>query len=164
MPIVYVETTIPSFYCDERTTPAVVFRRELTRIWWPAARSRYDLVTSQAVLAELRRAPEPKRTVMLAMMERIPVLALTEQALRVAKVYVAQRVMPRDPGGDAMHLALASVNGCDYLATWNCRHLANAEKLPHIRAVNGELGLPVPILATPEQLMEEAHGVGPDQG
>lgn len=157
MAIVYVETTIPSVHCDERAAPAILLRRDLTRTWWPAAKALHDLVTSEAVLAELRRAPEPKRSAMLALVEGLPVLGLTSRAVEITRVYMARQVMPQDPGGDALHLALASLNGCDYLVTWNCRHLANAAKFPHIRAVNAELGLPVPILTTPELFMEEGH-------
>jgi hypothetical protein len=68
-------------------------------------------------------------------------------------VYVEKHVMPRDPVGDALHLALASVEKCDYLLTWNCRHLANANKFTHVRTVNTLLGLHVPFLVTPLELM-----------
>ena len=52
-PCVYIETTIPSFYHEERTDPGIVARREWTRRWWHFAPERYDLVTSPAVLDEL---------------------------------------------------------------------------------------------------------------
>ena len=55
-------------------------------------------------------------------------------------------------GGDALHLALASYHKCDFLVTWNCRHLANANKFGHIRRVNTMLGLFVPALVTPLEL------------
>ena len=61
--------------------------------------------------------------------------------------------MPRDPVGDALHLALASFHKCDFLLTWNCLHLANANKFGHIRRINGMLGLFVPLLVTPLELL-----------
>ena len=54
---------------------------------------------------------------------------------------------------DALHLALASAEKCDYLVTWNCEHLANANKFGHIQRVNAMLGLHNPLLVTPLQLM-----------
>ena len=57
--------------------------------------------------------------------------------------------MPADPTGDALHLASASFHKCDFLVTWNCQHLANANKFGHIRRVNTLLGLFVPALVTP---------------
>ncbi len=63
--------------------------------------------------------------------------------------YIERRAMPNDPGGDALHLAVASSYGLDVLLTWNCRHLANPNKMEHIRAVNRELRLPMPLITTP---------------
>jgi hypothetical protein len=75
--------------------------------------------------------------------------AITE----IVKVYIQQHLMPNDPVGDALHLALASYHKCDFLLTWNCRHLANANKFGHIRRVNVMLGLYVPTLVTPLELI-----------
>ena len=52
-PRVYVETTVPSFYHDPRTSPAVQVRRRWTRLWWAGAAERYELVTSEYVVEEL---------------------------------------------------------------------------------------------------------------
>ena len=51
-------------------------------------------------------------------------------------------------------LALA-YRKCEFLVTWNCQHLANANKFGHIRRVNSLLGLYVPVLATPLELLDE---------
>lgn len=83
------------------------------------------------------------------MLENAIVLPITEEIDQIVQVYIERRVMPRDPGGDALHLALASYYKTDFLLTWNCRHLANASKFQHIRMVDFELGLPTPVLATP---------------
>jgi len=61
--------------------------------------------------------------------------------------------MPKDPVGDAMHLALATYYKCDFLLTWNCNHLANANKFGHIERVNAMLGLSTPRLVTPLELL-----------
>ena len=66
--------------------------------------------------------------------------------------------MPSDPKGDALHLALASYHRCQFLLTWNCAHLANANKREHIRHVNALLGLHVPILTTPLELIDAQEG------
>jgi predicted nucleic acid-binding protein len=73
-----------------------------------------------------------------------------------AALYVRHKLMPRDPQGDALHLALASHYECDVLATWNYRHLANPNKLDRIRRLNEELGISVPRILTPKILMEES--------
>lgn len=88
-------------------------------------------------------------------MEHLDLLEITPAVIDVVDTYIARHVMPADPVGDALHLAVASVHRCDFLVTWNCRHLANANKFGHIRRVNTLLGLYVPTLVTPLELLEE---------
>jgi hypothetical protein len=85
-------------------------------------------------------------------MESVEILRITDVVIEAVEVYVQRYVMPRDPSGDAAHLGLASFYKCDYLLTWNCLHLANANKAGHIRRVNTILGLHVPQLVTPLEL------------
>lgn len=153
LPLVYIETSIPSFYYETRPEPQMVARRQWTREWWERRRQHYDLVTSQAVLNELGRGDYPGREDALRLMADARVLLLEPPIADIVDVYVARGVMPRDPTGDALHLALASHHGCDFLLTWNCTHLANANKFPHIRRVNALLSLGVPALVTPLELL-----------
>ena len=151
---IYIETTIPSFYYEVRTEPEMVARRQWTRAWWDAALVRDELVTSTAVLDELRQGSFPARDDCLELLTALPALDIDASTIEIVQAYVERRVMPQDPGGDALHLALASVHRCDFLVTWNCRHLANANKFDHIRRVNTLLGLYVPALVTPLELLE----------
>ena len=150
---VYVETTIFSFYHDRRTNPEVVARRNWTRQWWNSHRAGYEIVTSTAVLAELERGSLEHRAEALQMARGLPAISVEDSIQDIVAVYIERHVMPEDPVGDALHLALASVENCDYLLTWNCRHLANANKFTHVRTVNTLLGLHVPFFVTPLELM-----------
>lgn len=146
---VYVETSIPSFYYTLRTDPESVARMHWTRQWWAAYADTCELTTSAAVIDELRKGTGERTEDRIALLANAVVLPITEEVIRIAQVYIDRRVMPRDPEGDALHLALASYHKADFLLTWNCKHLANASKFHHIRMVNFELGLATPILATP---------------
>ncbi len=150
---VYVETTIPSFYFDLRTDPQMVARKAWTRAWWAIASQRYELFTSPAVLEELSRGDFPSRSDCLALLEPLPLLPIEPPIADIVRTYITRTVMPADPAGDALHLALASYHRCDFLVTWNCLHLANANKFDHIRVVNTLLGLLVPALVTPLELL-----------
>ena len=153
LPKVYVETSIPSFYYEVRSAPDMVARREWTREWWSHASQNYLLITSLAVLDELNRGNffgKPEAVEMVSDLLFVPI----EPAIaEIVEVYIQQHLMPSDPVGDALHLALASYHKCDFLLTWNCRHLANANKFGHIRRVNAMLGLYVPMLVTPLELI-----------
>ncbi len=152
-PRAYVETTIPSFYHDVRTSPDIVVRRDWTRRWWSRATAEYELVTSVAVLDELGRGSAERAAERLALVQNVALVPITTAIADIVRAYVGHRVMPADPAGDALHLALASFHKCDFLVTWNCLHLANAHKFGHIRRVNTLLGLYVPALVTPLELL-----------
>ena len=150
---VYIETTIPSFYYEIRSTPDMVARRAWTRDWWDNQSFHYDLVTSAAVIEELSQGSYPSKEQALALISHLPLLPTVAAIDAVVETYIAHYVMPRNSLGDALHLALTSYHGCHFLLTWNCIHLANANKFEHIRHVNTLLGLYVPILTTPVELL-----------
>ncbi|MHB2019793.1 MAG: type II toxin-antitoxin system VapC family toxin, partial [Candidatus Xenobia bacterium] len=113
------------------------------------------LVTSVAVIEELEAGDFPSRTACLELVANLPLVAIELAVLDIVDTYIKRKVMPGDPAGDALHLALASYHRCDFLLTWNCQHLANANKFDHIRRVNAMLGLFVPTLVTPLELISE---------
>jgi hypothetical protein len=162
-PRAYVETTIPSFYHEARTTPDIIARREWTRQWWADAPARYELVTSPAVLDELASGPPERSREWLAFVRELPLLPVEEAIGEIIQAYLRHRVMPTDPTGDALHLALASYHKCDFLVTWNCKHLANANKIGHIRRVNTMLGLFVPAIVTPLELLGGSDDPDPER-
>jgi hypothetical protein len=159
-PRVYVETTIPSFYHEVRESPDIIARRDWTRQWWGYARDRYELVTSPAVLEELMAGPPERQAAWLGLLHGVPILPIAPEVAEIVDVYIRHYLMPDDPNGDALHLALASFYRCDFLVTWNCLHLANANKFGHIRRINTLLGLFVPALVTPLELLGGIDGIG----
>ncbi len=152
--LIYIETSIPSFYHETRAAGPFQTMREWTREWWDIARVRDELVTAEPVLTELERSPEPKRSLALALLAPLPLLDDVEEVDELVAVYFQHKLMPRDAAGDARHLALATFHECAILATWNCRHIANANKQEHIRRVNSSLGYATPVLTTPYELLE----------
>ena len=152
-PKVYIETSIPSFYHEIRTEPDMEARKQWTRQWWDNAGDDYLLVTSVAVLDELNRGNYPNKEKVIELIDNLPLLLVEDAIAEIVAAYIQHKVMPNNPVGDALHLALASYHKCDFLLTWNCRHLANANKFSHIRRVNAILGLYIPLLVTPLELM-----------
>ena len=135
--------------------PDMIARREWTRRFWLTAEPDYTLVTSAAVLEELGNGEYPGQQDAIDLIGQLPFLPLGTEIADIVTAYIEHKLMPADPSGDALHLALASYHKCDFLLTWNCNHLANANKFGHIRRVNGMLGLFVPMLVTPLELLGE---------
>ena len=150
---IYVETSIPSFYFDTRSSTEMKAKRKWTRDWWAMTVPDTTRVIGEPVVLELEAAPSPKREQALRLIKDLPILDFTLEIDEIAQAYIRHMLMPREALGDAAHLALASFHKCDLLVTWNCRHLANANKFPHIRRINGLLGLFSPALVTPLELL-----------
>lgn len=112
-------------------------------------------MTSEATLEELASGDYPWKDDALALVESVPVIEITEEAIAIAELYVRHHVMPAPRSGDPLHLALASLHEVDYILTWTIQHLANPNKLEHITVINRRLGLLTPIIVTPEALWSE---------
>ena len=153
--MVHIETTIPSFLFEQREEPEMVARRNWTREWWGECRDAFRLATSEAVLAELGEGDYESKDDAIALLDGVSLLDIPDEVADIIDVYLDNRLMPRERLGDALHLALASYHKCDFLLTWNCRHIANANKFEHIRIINTRLGLFVPALVTPIELRVE---------
>jgi len=147
---VYIETTIPAYYCDSRASIAPDIAR--TREWWDQERSSYICFTSAVTIDELSQAPNPTRDKCLVLIEGMPLLALEPPVVEIAEAYQTHRLMPGPPVRDALHVALACYYRVDYLLTWNCKHIANANKVRHLETLNARLGLSTPLLVTPHLL------------
>jgi hypothetical protein len=106
----------------------MIARKNWTRSWWENQSHQYLLVTSEAVLDELQSGEFPNRDKALALISGLPLVPVEQAVVEIMETYIGRTVMPSDPAGDALHLALASYHKCDFLITWNVRHLANANK------------------------------------
>jgi predicted nucleic acid-binding protein len=152
---VYIETTVPSFYHSTRQSIQALAWRAQTRRWWDNYRKAFDLCTSEAVILELAKAPRARAQARISMLEGVPLLPLSPEVDGVAATYLAHQLMPATAIADAVHVALASVYGADFLLTWNCQHLANANKARHLEVINARLRLHVPRMVTPYNLTPE---------
>jgi hypothetical protein len=114
-PITYIATTIPSFYHDVRTSPDIIARRDWTRGWWGIAPGRYLLVTSEAVLRELEGGIQEHAEARLGLVAGLPLLPIDPAITEIVAAYIRHQLMPADPTGDALHLALASYHKMRFL-------------------------------------------------
>lgn len=149
-PTVYIETTIPSYYCDDRAELMGDIAR--TQEWWDEERGDYECFISPVVVEELSAGKYHTQEKCLQLIGSIPLLEVTGEVAQIAAIYQEQRLMPSPPVRDALHLSLAAYYRLDYLLTWNCRHLANANKIPRLQKLNRELNLGMPLLVTPAML------------
>ena len=148
---VYLDTTIPSYYYDVRKETA--FLVDVTRKWFRDEARHYDVFVSEATLVEASMGRYRNKVKIVQFIERYRMLKNQSVLDSIVEAYIKNFLMPKHFGGDALHLAYASYYKMDFLLTWNCEHLANANKREHIRIINNRLGLFVPEITTPLELM-----------
>ncbi len=83
----------------------------------------------------------------------MPVLEVTDAAQKLAATVVREGLLPQKAFPDALHIAIATTHQVDYLLTWNCSHIANAEILPRVAVTCQRFGLLLPYVCTPEELL-----------
>lgn len=101
--------------------------QRLTRAWRRERRHAFDLYVSELVLAEAAQGDTSAASQRLRLLRGIPSLALTDDARELAERLVQDKAIPQRAAADALHVATAAVHEIDYVVTWNCRHIANAQ-------------------------------------
>jgi hypothetical protein len=156
MKSVYIETSIPSYLTarPSRDVRAAAWQ-ELTVQWWDTARSRYDLYTSEVVVAEAREGDHAAAERRIDALRGIPELVVDAEVESLAAKLIADGGFPSAAEFDALHVALAAVHAVDFLLTWNCRHINNADTKPTIRSICALAGYVCPEICTPQELLPE---------
>lgn len=156
METVYVETSIFSYLTAKPSRNIIAAaRQQLTIEWWEKHRNKYQLYTSNAVVAEASQGNETRAKARLESLKKILRLEITFECQYLAKKLISGTPMPEKAADDALHAAISSYHSMNYLLTWNCRHLANAHLIPKLKSVVESEGYCFPQICTPEELMEE---------
>ncbi len=156
MPKLYVETTILGYLSGRSSRDVVTAgHQKTTRLWWNRRRHQFDLYSSELVLEEISAGDEEEAEERRSHLRGIKLLAFSPEAVALAKALLKRQALPPKAENDALHVALAAINGMDFLLTWNCRHLANASLRALIERVSKKAGYRCPIICTPEELLEK---------
>jgi hypothetical protein len=152
---VYVETTVISYLASRMSRDLITAaNQQITQEWWSVRHQDFDLFVSQIVLREVSPGDEDASRQRLEIVNDIPLLELSEEALQLAEALVNQQVIPKNAAVDALHIAVAATNGMDYLITWNFKHIANAAMRSRIEYVCRLSGYEPPVICSPQELME----------
>lgn len=154
-PRLYIETSIPSYLTARRSRDLIATaNQELTQEWWETRKDDFYLVISEFVLREASAGDPIAASNRLASIAGIPELNVTDEVGELARMLIEQIPIPKKAQLDAFHIAIAAVHGIDYLLTWNCTHINNAEFRPRIEAICRSQGFEPPIICTPQELLK----------
>ena len=154
-PTVYLETTIIG-YLAMRVSGIlrVAANQQTTRDWWDNHRQRFELFVSRFVIDECSDGDPVAAQERLVYLENIPLLQLSEDVNALAESLLIGVPLPQKAEIDALHIAVAAVNGIQYLVTWNCKHIANPSLRSRIEPLCRDRGYEPPVICTPQELLE----------
>jgi hypothetical protein len=151
---VYIETSILGYLTARPSRDIVVAANiEVTREWWETRRSEFQLYSSQAVVKETSQGDAAIASQRLEILRNFSLLDLNQSVLDLAEQFLGRSNLPAKADVDAVHIAAATVHGMDYLLTWNCKHIANAQIQRKLAEISLDFGYELPILCTPYELL-----------
>ena len=135
---IYLETTLFNYYFDKDRDA----HPDTVKLFKEIAAGKYEAFTSTYVTDELEKATNPKRDKMLGLIMEygIAVLAPTEDAAKLADIYVAESVIPKKYRADGLHIATATVHALDMIISLNFSHIVKRKTIlatGKINALNG---------------------------
>ena len=152
---VYLETTIIGYLAMRVSSVLrVAANQQTTREWWDSRRQGFDVFVSRFVVDECSDGDPVAAQDRLAYLDGIPLLAVPDDVNSLAEALGAGVPLPENAAIDALHIAVAAVNGVEYLLTWNCKHIAHPSMRPRIERVCREMGYEPPVICTPQELLE----------
>ena len=116
-------------------------------------RGKFQLFISALVLQEAARGDRVFAAQRLAVIAQCRILQATDAAQSLTRELLNSGLIPAKSGADAAHIAIAAVQGVNFLLTWNCRHIANAMTVDRVRDLCARSGFPAPVICTPYELM-----------
>lgn len=152
---VYIETTVVSYYTGRGSRDLVIAaRQEETRCIWPKLLAEFDTYVSALVYEEARFGDPDASQKRIDAILPFPVLDVDSDAEALAKKILEGNAVPEEYPEDAMHIAIAAINGMNVIVTWNFSHISNPFKKMMIRQVVENKGYPCPEICSPEELLE----------
>lgn len=157
LPSVYVETSPVSYLSARESSSLIGAAHQLvTRRWWDR-RNLYRCFVSDVVIRECRAGDPTAALRRLDAIREFSSLAINDQAIEIAEALLDMGIVPKKAAEDALHVAIATAHGMDFLLTWNCRHIANPVIQAGIAAHLENVGLLLPFICTPEELLGEEN-------
>ena len=152
---IYVETTVVSYLTAKPSRDIIIAgHQEATRELWPELSVQYDTYVSALVFEEAGRGDHDQAQMRIAAIEPFPMLDIDNEAQSLAEKIIAGKAIPTEFPEDALHIAVAAVNGIDVVITWNFAHMNNPFIRKMVRRIVENEGYQCPEICSPEELME----------
>ena len=141
----YLDTSVIGGYFDEE------FEKHTKQLFALLRTGVYRSFISELAIFELYRSPKALLENIEDLLSEIEYerLVETSESRDLAQAYIDAKVLPPKCMDDARHVAIATSEHIDYIISWNCKHLANVERIRRFNAVNLQHGHAVIDIRTP---------------
>jgi len=140
IPAIYLETTIFSFYYEERRhSEYPAYKAQARALFNLIKAGEYKPYTSPVTLQEIARETDQKKRekmAALAVEYGVTILEETDEASRLAALYIGEKAISPAWETDAAHIAMTTVNGLDFIVSLNFTHIARPWTIEKVRQVN----------------------------
>ena len=149
----YLETTVFNYYFD-KNRPG---HYDVVRLFVAVEAGLFYAYTSEYVIQELRKAPEPKRSDMLALVKKynLTVLDSTPAAVHLGELYLARGIIPFSHRLDSLHIAMASAYELDCIVSYNFQHINRDKTRIRTMSVNNEEGYGGISISTAKEVLND---------
>lgn len=153
---VYIETSVVSYLAARPSRDLLIAaRQEATAELWPKLLSSgFTGYVSTLVHQEAEQGDPEQARKRIETLSSLAVLDIDQEAQALAQHILAAQAVPAEYPDDALHMAVAAVNGMDVLITWNFAHLNNPIARMRIRQIVEDNGYRCPEVCSPEELLE----------
>ena len=150
---IYLDTSVISYLKQEDSPEKMASTLKL----WENFKTRKDLeiYLSDITLAEIADCYEPKRSFMRAKLGEInfSIIESDIESEKLADEIINLGILSEKSRDDCYHIAIAVLTSCNYIVSWNFKHLVNVKTINGIRAITNLQGYrPIDII-TPEMLV-----------
>lgn len=153
-PKIYIETSFISYLTSRPNRDLIIAaHQQISNEWWQNRKDDFNLFISQLVIEEASKGDENAASKRMELIRNIPILELNDQTIDLVNIIQNEKIISDKNIEDIFHIAIATMNGMDYLLTWNCKHIANATIRNKIEEVCRLQGFQCPIICTPEELL-----------
>ena len=112
------------------------------------------MLYSQMTEIELSRAPDRVKGLVKQIPEKhIEFLSISREAEHLANLYVKEKVVGETSYADCLHIAIATLNKADMLASWNFKHIVNVARIRGYNGINYKQGYHMLEIRTPREIL-----------
>jgi len=150
---IYIDTSIVGGFFDKE------FAEPTKALFGRLERKEVVFVISDVLRKELVAAPENVRSLLENYeQECFEIIELTDEAKELANDYIAEKVIGKTSLDDCRHIAMATINKVDILASWNFKHIVNINRIRGYNSVNLKKGYVALEIRNPRDLEECEDG------